>query len=240
MTILVATLRPWFCLLLVGSAALPALPSSNAAAPSIDPVPAPLQPRSGPISMAIAGQPAVLRVVRSNVAAGPTLAAVETAWRFAGDRVRRDADGNWQSVSRVDSQGIEVLQLRAGDRGGSDGYLVRWTFASGPAAHRSRNSLAHRLLPETAVLLSDTESHQPHGSGRTLVAWMPGAVDTAERLLVARADVLGLQQRRAGGQGSGGSDRTQFFRSAGAELALSLHSEGVGTALVIHLMETTR
>ncbi|HRO60029.1 MAG TPA: hypothetical protein PK177_12840 [Burkholderiaceae bacterium] len=241
MTMISAALRPWLCLLLAGSAALPVAPPSSAAARSPGPVPAPLQPRSEPISLMIAGQPAVLRVVRSNLAPGPTLAAVETIWRLAGDRVRRDEDAAWLSVSRIDSQGIEAVQLRAGSEGGSDGYLVRWTLnRSGAALAGTRDSLAHRLLPETAVVLSDTGSRQPGASGRTLVAWMPGSVDTAERLVLGRAETIGLQRRNPGGQDSRDFDRTQFYGSAGAEVALSLHSEGSGTALVIHLMETTR
>lgn len=196
----------------------------------------PLQMLSAPIGLSIAGRPAVLRVVRAGEPPEAVATAVESIWRGRGETVRRDDDGPWRSVSRVHPQGIEALQLRSAAGGGSDGYLIGWRLDAEPSAQ----TIAHRLLPPSAVTLSDLPSRDT--AGRTIVAWMPGPIDEAERTVLRSAAQLGLRTRNEARRGDVGPlrERARFFSGAGADLALTLHREGAGTAVVIHLMETSR
>lgn len=234
---------------LIAGVVAPVLPLLAAAARLPELPAALLQPGSEPIELTIAGVPAVLQRVSSEQPPHAVLTAVEGLWRQAGNKVRRDDDGGWQSVSRVDGQRIEAVQLRAGagPEQGSEGYLIRWRLEKvRAAAGAKRDSLAHRLLPPVAVSLFDTASdEQSPTRGRTIVAWVPAAVDAVERLLESRAASLGLRRRRdfepaEASASVPGGERVQFYVASNAHLAVTLHTEGSGTALVLHLMETTR
>ena len=78
--------------------------------------------------------------------------------------------------------------------------------------------------------------------GRTVVAWAPLAIADADRTVLAKAASLGLRQRTEGRlpDPDPSRERSRHFSAGAAELALTLHREGRGTALVIHLMEVTR
>lgn len=197
----------------------------------------PLQFLSAPIALTIAGHPAVLRVVRADATPEAALGAVAAAWRKAGSTVRRDDEGPWHNLSRVDLEGVQSLQLRATARGGSEGYLVGWRLT----AERREQSLAHRLLPPAATPLSDIAS-RGDAPGRTVVAWTPLAIEEADRLVLAKAASLGLRLRTEGRRADPdpATERSRHFSAGGAEVALTMHREGRGTALVIHLMEAPK
>ncbi|MFP5405963.1 MAG: hypothetical protein ACLGHY_06360 [Gammaproteobacteria bacterium] len=105
----------------------------------------------------------------------------------------------------------------------------------------ARDTLAHRLLPSSAVTLSDLGTGGPL-QGRSLVAWVPSRLAAVEAAVTARAEALGLRPRVEGRHADPDPrhERSHFYSNGSAELALTLHSEGAGTALVIHLMESTR
>lgn len=220
----------------------------------------PLQFLSAPIALTIAGHPAVLQVVRADSSPEAALDAVAAAWQAAGGLLRRDREGPWRNLSRVDRNGIQALQLRSA-AGGSEGYLVGWRLAApaapsaavggspgsgakplrSAAAPGAPGSLAPRLLPADATTLSDVTS-TGESSGRTLVAWTPMTIAEVDRTVLARASQIGLKQRTEGRSADPdpSRERSRHFSGAGAELALTLHREGRGTALVIHLMEASR
>lgn len=197
----------------------------------------PLRFLSAPISLTIAGHPAVLRVVRAEAQPDAALDAVAAAWRGASALLRRDDEGPWRNLSRVDRNGIQALQLRSAAGGGSEGYLVGWQLTAQPGP----DSVAHRLLPSSATTLSDVASGGD-APGRTLVAWAPIGIAEADRTVLAKAASLGLRQRTEGRRPDPdpSRERSRHFSAGIAELALTLHREGRGTALVIHLMEATR
>lgn len=197
----------------------------------------PLQFLSAPIPLTIAGHPAVLRVVRAQSAPDAAIDAVAAAWQGASTLLRRDEEGPWRNLSRVDRNGIQALQLRSAAGGGSEGYLVGWKLSAQPRP----DSLAHRLLPSTATTLSDVASGG-EAPGRTLVAWAPIDIAEADRTVLAKAATFGLRQRTEGRRPDPdpSRERSRHFSAGKAELALTLHREGRGTALVIHLMEASR
>ncbi len=213
----------------------------------------PLEVLSAPIELAIAGQAAALQVVRADDSPEAVAALAESAWSRPGAQVHRDNDGSWRSVSRISQQGIEALQLRASANGGSEGYLIVWQARAAPgetARQRSvQGSVAHRLLPPSAITLSDQatggapaeRSASSAPPGRTLVAWVRGPIAATDAVLAARAKALGLNSRAEKRAPDAGPQRehARFYSAPGVELALTLHSEGAGTALVIHSTEAT-
>jgi hypothetical protein len=238
---LVALLGEVFALLCSPAFGLPAggnVASSTGALAGL-----PLQSVTAPIRLLIAGRPAELQVVRGREPADALVKAVSAHWTRHGAPVRRDNEGPWRTVSRVGPLGIDVLQLRDTPQGTSEGYLVVWQVEQGRTAlfEPDRPSLARRLVPRSGLILSEVSSNAA-SRGRTVVAWLPGTVDEADRALLRSAAGLGLEQRREGktAEGASGDERARFFTRGSEELAFTLHREGAGTALVIHLMETTR
>ncbi|MCM5572020.1 hypothetical protein M6I34_15995 [Burkholderiaceae bacterium FT117] len=223
--------------LLGGFAALVGMAPQGEAA-GVDPLDRlPLQFVSAPIPLTIAGHAAVLRVVRADVEPEVALSAVAQAWKDPRAMLRRDEEGPWRNLSRVDRNGIRALQLRATEKGGSEGYLVGWQLGAEPRTE----SLAHRLLPPAATTLSDVASGGD-SPGRTVVAWTPLPLDAADRSVTARAASLGLRPRTEGRRADPdpAAERSRHFTGKRAELAMTLHREGRGTALVIHLMEASK
>lgn len=227
--------------LLGGFVALAGAASSGEAGapPAGDSLPglARLQYLSAPIALSIAGHPAMLRVVRASESPQAALDAVAAAWHETGALLRRDAEGPWLNLSRIDRHGIQTLQLRRSATGGSDGYLVGWQLAG----RQTAASIAHRLLPRAAITLSDVAS-QDDMPGRTLVAWSALGLVEVERAVLARAASVGLRRRTEGRRPDPdpARERSHHFSSAVAELAITLHREGSGTALVVHLMEPSQ
>jgi hypothetical protein len=202
----------------------------------------PLEVVSAPIRLVIAGQPAVLQILRGSEGAHSIAGAALGKWAGEGALVRAEDDGSWRKVSRVGRHGIEVLQLRDVAPGESAGYLVAWRLDKAPAGAVSPElDLVQRLVPRSALVLSDLTS-STGSPGRTIVAWLPAALGEADGLLLARAKELGLEQRRQVDRSlpGRGDERAHFFRNKKTELALTLHREGAGTAVVIHSMETIR
>lgn len=200
----------------------------------------PLQFLSAPIQLTIAGYPALLRVVRADAEPQLAIDAVAAVWHREHTMIRRDEDGPWRNLSRIDRHGIQALQLRRTPRGGSEGYLVSWRLASAALA-ASADSIVHRLLPPGATVLSDVANHSD-AAGRTLVAWVSADTVEAARSLAGRATALELTEQRTGQRAAPdpGGARSLLLVGAGKELAVTLHPEGRGTAIVIHLMETRR
>lgn len=205
----------------------------------------PLELLSGPIEIELAGRSASVQVVRGDDGPEELIRLARSAWSGAGAHVRRDDHGSWRTVSRMGRQGVEALQVRGAPNGGSEGYLISWPTGDGEGrpAHRAsaRDTLAHRLLPSSAVTLSDLRASGPP-QGRSLVAWVPERLAVVEAAVTARAEALGLRSRTDGRNADPDPrhERSHFYTTGGAELALTLHNEGAGTALVIHLMESTR
>jgi hypothetical protein len=200
---------------------------------------------SPPIELAIAGRSAVLQVIRADEAPDEVAALAQAVWARASDEVRRDDDGAWRTVSRIRHPGIEALQLRASPNGGSEGYLIAWrlqdTGSSAVPTPGGRLSVAHRLLPSSALTVSDQLTGGAPAA-RTLVAWAPAAITAIDAAVAARAEALGLRRQIQGRSKAPDSqhERARFYSADGIELALTLHGEGTGTALVIHSTEASR
>lgn len=238
-----------------------------AEAPSIraQPVPElPLQFLSTSIPMTIAGQAAELRVVRTDATPQDAIDAVAAVWQRESGLIRRNDDGPWVNLSRIDRGGLQALQLRASGAGGSEGYLVDWRLAasapvpdargrSAPGSNAPGSSVsaspptgaqsghATRLLPVGARLISEVASNDPP-RGRTLVAWVDAELAQADRQTAARAQAAGLSPVRAPGRlpQEPGSELSRQFSGPGFDYAITLHAQGRGTALVVHQMEAVR
>ena len=214
-----------------------------------------LQRLSASMELPIAGRASTVQVVRTPMEPAAALALAQSEWTRVGALTRQDRLGPWRTVSRVEAGRIEALQLRASGDGGSEGYLVTWRLdplagaasAASPAAPHPGQTLAQRLLPSSAVALSHvpasgTQPGRGSMAAGTLVAWAPLRLEAIDAELVARATALGLKPRTEGRDADPDPrrERSRFYSLRGAELAVTLHSQGSGTALVIHLMESAR
>lgn len=194
---------------------------------------------SEPIELTIAGRAARLRVVRDSRPPEQVVELAAAAWSALARPLRRDRAGPWLKLSRVDSDSIEVLQLRARPDGGSEGYLVNW----GQPVVAPEPLRLDRLLPEGLRTIIDVGS--AGGSrGRTLVVKGPMPIDELDRELLRRAASLGLrrEQRAVLADSDPVAERTRFFAAAdGTSVALTLHARiDGGSAMVIHMMEPDR
>lgn len=180
----------------------------------------PLRFVSAPIPMTIAGQVAELRVVRADADPQRALDAVAAVWTQESGLIRRDADGPWINLSRIDRDGLQALQLRLAAGGGSEGYLVGWRLgaaedpatasglsdaaggASSPPGPSSPSGVSspsvpspHWLLPVGARVLSEVASNDAP-RGRTLVAWVGAEIGEVDRAAALRARAAGLAEVR--------------------------------------------
>jgi hypothetical protein len=168
----------------------------------------PLRFVSAPIPMTIAGQVAELRVVRADADPQRALDAVAAVWTQESGLIRRDADGPWINLSRIDRDGLQALQLRLAAGGGSEGYLVGWRLgaAEDPATASGLSDAAggassppgpspHWLLPVGARVLSEVASNDAP-RGRTLVAWVGAEIGEVDRAAALRARAAGLAEVR--------------------------------------------
>jgi len=205
----------------------------------------------------IAGQSVTVYEVRSRRAPREALAELEGHWRAQGiDTVLQAQTGEWFVLSRlagsggatVDAsvgmpgiQGFETLQMRSSSDGGSEGLLTRWAAASAGAAQDL--SLAG-LVPADARAVRQLSS----GGGRerrasTIVAHFSRSLDDAESHLERHLLRAGFEPMRAQGQRRDlrwSNDRARFYRSAAADLLVTLHRRPQGASAVLYYMEKPR
>ncbi len=193
----------------------------------------------------LAGQAIRVSEVGSRLDPAQALDRVESHWRAQSDElVLRAEHAPWSVLSRRRADGFETLQLRATARGGSEGLLTVW---QGREARPARPRALDGLLPAEARVTRQLASSDaaPDGarSADTLIAHLPHSIDEAERRIerqLARAGfAAALQQRRETGL-AWRNDRARFFRSAGAEVLVTLHSQPDGTGVVIYHVATRR
>ncbi|HEY0877287.1 MAG TPA: hypothetical protein VGE10_02450 [Zeimonas sp.] len=201
----------------------------------------------------IAGHSVVVFELASRRARREALDEIEHHWRAQGtDTVLRAQTGEWFVLSRRTGsshataeasrvEGFETLQLRASPQGGSEGLLTRWRQASEPV--RAADPLA-RLVPADARLVRQLSS----GGGRerraaTLVAHFAHSLDDTERLLERHLRRAGFEPMRRNGPPRDlrwHDDRARFYRSASAELLVTLHRQPQGASAVLHHVQTPR
>ncbi len=204
----------------------------------------------------IAGHSVIVLELHSRRAPHEAIAEIERHWRAQGaDPVLQAQTGEWFVLSRpaatdpaasnVDGPGpgfpgFETLQLRASPGGGSEGLLTRWSRATGAA---EGEALA-RLVPPDAQLVRQLSSG---GAGErraaTLVAHFARSLDDTERHLERHLQRAGYEPMRASGPSRDlrwHDDRARFYRSATAELLVTLHRQPQGASAVLHHVETPR
>jgi len=205
----------------------------------------------------IAGQSVTVYELRSRRAPRDALAELEGHWRAQGiDTVLQAQAGEWFVLSRlagaageiVDAAGtmpgipgFETLQMRASPEGGSEGLLTRWdTARTGTAQHPSLAA----LVPDDARVVRRFSLDSAHERrAATIVAHFPRSLDDAESHLERHLLRAGFEPMRANGQARDlrwSDDRARFYRSARAELLVTLHRLPQGASAVLHYMETPR
>lgn len=200
----------------------------------------------------LGGHSVVVFEVDSRRAPREALGEVERHWRAQGaDAVLQAHTGEWFVLSRRTGstretgsasypEAFETLQLRASAHGGSEGLLTRWTQASTPA----RDDDLARLVPPDAQLVRQLAS----GGGRerravTLVAHFTRSLDEAERHLERHLLHAGFEPMRTTSEPRDlrwHDDRARFYRSASAELLVTLHRQPQGASAVLHHVEMPR
>lgn len=201
----------------------------------------------------LAGHSVVVFEVDSRRAPRDALAEIERHWRAQGaDTVLQAQTGEWFVLSRrsgptregnVDPDSgfaaFETLQLRASRHGGSEGLLTRWAQPKTPTEGDALN----RLVPSDAKLVRQLSSGG--GSERratTLVARFARSLDDAERHLDRHLLRGGFEPMRTDARRDlrWRDDRARFYRSASAELLVTLHRQEHDTSAVLHHVEMPR
>ncbi len=205
----------------------------------------------------IAGHSVVVFELHSARAPREALAEVERHWRAQGaDTVLQAQTQDWFVLSRLADagraagaarettagfEGFETLQLRASSRGGSEGLLTRWVRAAAGAP--ADNSLA-RLVPADAQLVRQLSSGgERERRAATIVAHFARSLDDTERHLERHLLRAGYEPMRANGTPRDlrwNDDRARFYRSANAELLVTLHRQPQGASAVLHHVESPR
>ncbi len=194
----------------------------------------------------------VVLEVASRHAPHEALTEVERHWRAQGaDTVLRAHTGHWFVLSRrtgavtdADAnrpEGFETLQLRASVHGGSEGLLTRWE----PARETStRADASPRLVPDDARVVRQLASGSPAGrAARTLIASLERSLDDAESHLDRHLRRIGFEPLRAPDRAKDlrwRDDRARFYRSARAELLVTLHRQRHATQAVLYHVELPR
>jgi len=204
----------------------------------------------------IAGHSVVVFELRSARAPRDALGEIERHWRAQGaDTVLQAQAGDWFVLSRLAGsagaaggaldrspgfEGFETLQLRASARGGSEGLFTRWLRAAGAPGGEP---LA-RLVPADAQLVRQLSSGgEGERRATTLVAHFTRSLDDTERHLERHLLHAGYEPMRANGSPRDlrwNDDRARFYRSANAELLVTLHRQPQGASAVLHHVETPR
>lgn len=204
----------------------------------------------------IAGHSVLVLELQSRRAPREALAGVERHWRAQGaDTVLQAQSGEWFVLSRLADperaagdahggaqgfHGFETLQLRASSEGGSEGLLTRWTRTTAAAGG---DALA-RLVPPDAQLVRPLSSGGESGRrAATLIAHFERSLDDTERHVERHLRLAGYEPMRSNAASRDlrwHDDRARFYRSADAELLVTLHRQPQGASAVLHHVETTR
>lgn len=198
----------------------------------------------------LAGHSVIVLEVDSRRPPHEALAEVERHWRASGvDTVLQAQTGEWFVLSRHAGaspaagessafDGFETLQLRASPRGGSDGLLTRWLREHRPAP---ADALARLVPPQARFVRQLSSGGEGERRAATLVAHFTYSLDEAERRLDDHLRHAGFEPMRAGTTSTDlrwRNDRARFYRSAGAELLVTVHRQPQGSSAVLYHVET--
>ncbi len=187
----------------------------------------------------INGQP--VSIVRFGTRLRPesVIAAAAREWSKTGRDpvVNLQADG-WRIASTYSAGQFLTLQVRSAAGGGSEGLFGVWA----PNAHTDATGFdVARLLPTGATVLLRVEGIDGERRHRTIVAIVDGSPGWNAGALESRAASHGFARDPIeGASARGASGESRIYRGAGRELAVTLHPNPRGTAIVAHLIEQAR
>ncbi len=148
------------------------------------------------------------------------ISAVEAAWSDRPAPIRRDIRDGWLTLVQAIDAAVEVLEVRAAPRGGSEGRRSRWQGA-GSGSARPAAWLEDTLPAGSHVLQRVT--HQDGGrQTTTLVAVTASALSSAVGQLVAALEGAGFE---------GPSRTLPAFRGHGEAFILQRGSEEVAVTV---------
>ena len=160
------------------------------------------------------------------------MAAVEAAWSDRPAPLRRDDGAGWSRLVQAVDDAVEVLEVRAAPRGGSEGRRSRWRGA-GRRAVPSGAWLEAVLPPGSQVL--NRVTHRDGGRlTTTLVALTDASLSSAARELKAALGRVGFNRPTPAFPAFSGHGEAFFLLRRREEVAVTVSEVDGRRAVVLH------
>ena len=158
--------------------------------------------------------------------------AVEAAWSDRSAPVRRDTRAGWLTLVQAVDDAVEVLEVRAAPRGGSEGRRSRWQGA-GPGTEPSGAWLEGILPPGSQVLQRVT--HRDGGrQTTTLVALTASGLSAAAGQVAAALARAGFARPLRALPTYRGHGEAFFMQRRREEVAVTVSELDGRRAVVLH------
>jgi len=188
----------------------------------------------------IHGYPVAVARATASMPHTAALAVTRQAWR---ERTAHTPiathSGSWSLLSMRESGRFVTVQMRASSSGGTEALISIWRDSFDPAPKTSARFDPVRILPPGSRVVRQLTSTDSGAVNQTLVAlidsspaWVAQAVDVTARGFGFARQAMALEPTTP--------PIARLYRSDTRELGITVHGNGEGAALVIHLTEKHR
>jgi hypothetical protein len=160
------------------------------------------------------------------------LKAVEAAWSDRPAPIRRDSRAGWLTLVQAVDEGVEVLEVRAAPRGGSEGRRSRWQ-GLGPGADPS-GAWLENILPAGSQVLQRLTHRDGGRLTTTLVALTGTSVPTAAGQVAAALERAGFARSSRAVPAFRGHGEAFFLVRRREEVAVTVSELDGRRAVVLH------